>query len=153
MRHAPPTGWANGAISQTCFAAATAIPNIRRAEIAKGEAVAQGRTSRSTVSLYPPMAEEWQLAIQHLRVAYDLRKNRDYTQLWQGIRALGDAARPLESEWWIASEYDVGTAFEFLSRFVDNDDGLVVGPLGASHFRGIRTEGIGWIARNHRRAA
>jgi len=60
------------------------------------------------------------------QINYDLRKNRDYTSLFNKIESYGTWARPLESCWIIATNQSAAQVRDALASVMDSDDGLLV---------------------------
>ncbi|MCF0049273.1 hypothetical protein LXM25_04335 [Dyadobacter sp. LJ53] len=59
-------------------------------------------------------------------INYDLRKQRDYDSLYKAIKSYGTWARPLESTWVIVTEQTAIEVRDYLSKYMDSDDGLLV---------------------------
>lgn len=61
-------------------------------------------------------------------ITYDLRKIRDYNKLYEGITSCspGNWAKPTESQWFILSNKTASQINTYLSRYIDNDDVLMV---------------------------
>ncbi len=64
--------------------------------------------------------------MNNLVISYDLRKQRNYQQLYDAIASLGNAEKVLESVWYVNSAYSVVQCRDYLRRYIDSDDGLVV---------------------------
>lgn len=60
------------------------------------------------------------------QINYDLRKNRDYTSLFNKIESYGTWAKPLESCWIIATNQSAEQLRDSLASVIDSDDGLLV---------------------------
>ncbi|CAI4031899.1 CRISPR-associated endoribonuclease Cas2 [Nitrospira tepida] len=59
-------------------------------------------------------------------IAYDLRKpGQNYQNLWDALGRLR-AKKALESTWIVRSESDAPTIREYLRRYIDQNDGLLV---------------------------
>lgn len=59
-------------------------------------------------------------------VSYDLRKVRDYSELYQAIKSYGTYAKILESLWAICTTKSAEEVHNHLSGSIDKDDGLFV---------------------------
>lgn len=60
------------------------------------------------------------------QINYDLRKQRNYEELYKKIKAYGTWCRPLKSCWIIASDKSAMQILNDLRQALDNDDGLLV---------------------------
>lgn len=60
------------------------------------------------------------------QINYDLRKQRNYEELYKKIKAYGTWCRPLKSCWIIASDKTAVQIRDDLQQVMDNDDGLLV---------------------------
>ena len=60
------------------------------------------------------------------QINYDLRKQRNYEELYKKIMFLGNWCHPLESCWLIASEKTASQIAGELFKVMDSDDGLLV---------------------------
>ena len=60
------------------------------------------------------------------QINYDLRKQRNYDELYKKIRSLGNWCHPLESCWLIVSEKTPSQIAEELFKVMDGNDGLLV---------------------------
>ncbi|GAA5556964.1 hypothetical protein Asch01_01680 [Acinetobacter schindleri] len=60
------------------------------------------------------------------QINYDLRKQRNYEELYNKIKAYGTWCRPLKSCWIIASDKTAAQIRDDLKQVMDNDDGLLV---------------------------
>ena len=60
------------------------------------------------------------------QINYDLRKQRNYDELYKKIKAYGTWCRPLKSCWMIVSEKTAEQVRNDLRQAMDNDDGLLV---------------------------
>lgn len=71
------------------------------------------------------------MSVRYL-VSYDLVKNKDYTKLWEALKAIG-AVRVLDSEWVVrrAGTTPKGLA-DYLIQFMDGDDRILVTELSAN---------------------
>lgn len=59
-------------------------------------------------------------------VCYDLRKQRNYEDLYKAIKSYGTYAHILESTWAVVSQKTVEQIRNHLAAAIDNDDGLFV---------------------------
>lgn len=60
-------------------------------------------------------------------ITYDLRRpTRNYETLYQGIQSTGRAFKLLESVWILSTNLSAIDVRNHLSRFVDNNDQLVI---------------------------
>lgn len=60
------------------------------------------------------------------QINYDLRKQRNYDELYKKIKAYGTWCRPLKSCWIILSDKSAMEILKDLRQALDNDDGLLV---------------------------
>ena len=63
------------------------------------------------------------------QINYDLRKQRNYDELYKKIKAYGPWCRPLKSCWIIVSDNTAVQIRDDLKQVMDNDDGLLVTKL------------------------
>ena len=69
-------------------------------------------------------------------VSYDLRRKRNYDELYAAIQSYPKSTRILESDWIISSSKTVGQIRDHLVAHIDADDGLFVAALtGAAAWR------------------
>lgn len=59
-------------------------------------------------------------------ISYDLRKQRNYDNLYEAIKSYGTWAHILESEWAIVTSQSSAEVRDFLIKHIDSDDGLLV---------------------------
>lgn len=59
-------------------------------------------------------------------VSYDLKKERDYSELFKKLEAYGNSIHPLESTWFIATEASASQIRDELKEAVDEDDKVIV---------------------------
>lgn len=59
-------------------------------------------------------------------ISYDLRKVRDYEDLYKAIKKYPGAKKILESLWLIDTDSTCLSIAEELFRYMDNDDGIFV---------------------------
>lgn len=59
-------------------------------------------------------------------ISYDLRNSRDYTTLFDAINQCWVAKNVLESFWVVVSNYSAEQIFDYLRKFIDSDDWLIV---------------------------
>lgn len=60
-------------------------------------------------------------------ISYDLcQPNRDYSSLYNAIKAFGTWGRLTESTWAIVSSRTCSEIRDYLMRFIDNNDRLIV---------------------------
>lgn len=60
------------------------------------------------------------------QINYDLRKQRNYDELYKKIKAYGTWCRPLKSCWIIISDKTAPQIHDDLQQVMDRDDGLLV---------------------------
>lgn len=60
------------------------------------------------------------------QINYDLRKQRNYSNLIDKIKAYGTWANPLESCWIIVTEQSASQIRDTLVSVMDRDDGILV---------------------------
>lgn len=72
------------------------------------------------------------------QVDYDLRKQRDYQDLYQRIRSYPSWCHPLESTWVIGTTQTAEQIRDYLMGVMDADDGILVTELtGAAAWKGL----------------
>lgn len=72
------------------------------------------------------------------QIDYDLRKNRNYEELYQRIQNYPNWCRPLESTWVISTSQSASQVANNLLQAMDGDDGLLVTRLnGEAAWYGI----------------
>ena len=65
--------------------------------------------------------------MNNLIVTYDLRKpGQDYADLEAAIKSLGSWAHPQQSVWYVHTGYTMQQTFEFLKKYIDSNDRLLV---------------------------
>ena len=92
------------------------------------------------------------------QINYDLRKSRDYSDLFKKIQSYGTWARPLESCWIIATTQSASQVWDALVSALDSDDGLIItGLSGEAAWRGLdndqASELSNWLKQTLRQAA
>jgi len=86
----------------------------------------------------------------HFLVSYDLHRNRDYTRIINALKEQ-NAARILESVWFVSLSNSAGEVRDWLKGYIDNDDSIIVIELKQdSDWAGIRSQpkGIEWLQKN-----
>lgn len=63
-------------------------------------------------------------------ISYDLIKDKNYEDLTEKIKSLGNWAKPLESFWLLVSDSSVSEIRDALKGVADKDDKIVVIELG-----------------------
>lgn len=63
-------------------------------------------------------------------ISYDLRKDRNYEELYKTIRAYRTYAHALESTWFVITNESAKEIRDKLMKIIDKDDGLIVIELG-----------------------
>lgn len=77
-------------------------------------------------------------------ISYDLNKAKNYDKLYEAIKGIsGIWCRPVESTWYVQSNYTTIHITNFLLGYVDHDDVIVVS----------LTNGSGWSASLNKSAA
>ncbi len=82
-------------------------------------------------------------------ISYDLcSPNRNYSQLYSAIKSYGTWGRLTESTWAIVTDATVVQIRNFLVRFIDNDDRLIIIKSGkeAAWLRAMATNE--WLQQN-----
>ena len=59
-------------------------------------------------------------------ISYDLRNQRNYEELYNAIKEYWVWAKVLESLWIVKTSYNSSEIYDYLSQYIDNDDGLIV---------------------------
>lgn len=82
-------------------------------------------------------------------ISYDLcSPNRDYKQLYSAIKSYGTWGRLTESTWAVVADSTVVQIRNFLMRFIDNDDRLIV-IKGGKEAAWVRTiANSNWVQQN-----
>lgn len=81
-------------------------------------------------------------------ITYDLRKQRDYNSLYEGIKSYWTWARILESTWAVKANGSAEDVFNFLNTFIDGDDGLfVIKSWSNAHWKNINCR-HDWLKSN-----
>lgn len=61
------------------------------------------------------------------QICYDLRApERNYEELYKAIRSYGNWAHPLESTWIVQTMQSASDVAQFLRKYTDANDGLLV---------------------------
>lgn len=92
------------------------------------------------------------------QINYDLRKQRNYEELYKKIMSLGNWCHPLESCWLIVSEKKASQIAEELFKVMDSDDGLLVTRLlNEASWYNLDSEGMkdvtNWLQENLSKAS
>jgi hypothetical protein len=70
-------------------------------------------------------------------ISYDLRTpGRNYTPLYDAIKAYGDWQHPMESFWTISTDDDANAIFNKLSPNIDNNDSLFIIQMDSKDMQG-----------------
>ena len=59
-------------------------------------------------------------------ISYDLNKQKNYERLFEAIRALGTWCHPVDSTWYVKSNYTSVQIRDHLTASIDSDDVLIV---------------------------
>lgn len=79
------------------------------------------------------------------QISYDLRKQRDYTALYERIKTY-HCCHPLESCWVIATQQSAMQVRDNLVQVMDRDDGLMVTRLnGEAAWRSLGDQVSRWL--------
>ena len=79
-------------------------------------------------------------------ITYDLSKPRqNYAGLYSRIMSYGTWAKITESSYAIVTRHTAVEVRDHLSPALDDDDTLLVGPLGRSAWTGLREEVSNWL--------
>ena len=71
-------------------------------------------------------------------ISYDLRKQRNYDQLYEAIKSYDTWAHVLESVWAVKSPKSAVEVRDHLAKYLDADDGLFVIKSGTeAAWRGV----------------
>lgn len=92
------------------------------------------------------------------QINYDLRKQRNYEELYKKIMSLGNWCHPLKSCWLIVSEKTASQIAEELFKVMDSDDGLLVTRLlNEASWYNLDSEGMkdvtNWLQENLSKAS
>ncbi|QXB84983.1 hypothetical protein I6L24_09165 [Acinetobacter lwoffii] len=92
------------------------------------------------------------------QINYDLRKQRNYDELYKKIQSYPNWCHPLESCWLIASEKTAPQIAEELFKVMDSDDGLLVTRLlNEASWYNLDSEGMkdvtNWLQENLSKAS
>lgn len=82
-------------------------------------------------------------------ITYDLNKTKDYPQLYQAIKGLGDWIRDpdLDSVWFVSTSLDANQTNERLLQHIDQDDRIFVTRLYSGEYAGwLNKELWPWIS-------
>lgn len=71
-------------------------------------------------------------------IAYDLNKQKDYTELTDALKAAG-AKKLLYSDWTLRTDDTIRQVFNHFLQYIDGDDALVAAKIEGSEMLGIRT--------------
>ncbi len=86
-------------------------------------------------------------------IAYDLNKGEtssEYKRLIDQIKKLGSWAKPLESTWFVISESSASEIIDYLKKFIDSNDELLVMDVTDDDWAtmGINKEVTDWMKEN-----
>lgn len=80
------------------------------------------------------------------QIDYDLRKHRNYNELYARIKSYGVWCHALESTWLIATNQSAVQVRDHLMRAMDSDDRLLVTQLqGEAAWKGLDPQIVGWL--------
>ncbi|MFT6664716.1 MAG: hypothetical protein ACJA05_001564 [Porticoccus sp.] len=80
------------------------------------------------------------------QIDYDLRKNRNYEELYKRIQNYPKWCRPLESTWVISTSQSASQVANNLLQAMDGDDGLLVTRLnGEASWYGIDPKAAAYL--------
>lgn len=80
------------------------------------------------------------------QIDYDLRKQRNYDDLYKRIKAYGPWCHALESTWLVATNQSAAQIRDNLLGVMDRDDGLLVTRLkGEAAWHGLSAEISDWL--------
>ena len=83
-------------------------------------------------------------------ITYDLAApGRGYEELYDRIKSYGTWAHIMESVWAIVTTSSAAEVREYLSKALDDNDKLLVGPLGAAAWQGLSSKISNWLKDNH----
>jgi hypothetical protein len=83
-------------------------------------------------------------------ISYDLRKAKDYPTLTENLEKIG-AIRVLASVWLLKSEWRAEPIRDWLMKFTDSDDGILVtqiGPDWGSIRLASNAAAVAWLTAN-----
>ena len=84
----------------------------------------------------------------HFAISYDLVKSRNYKRIIDEIERLG-GCRIVESVYFITLPWTTAQVRDHFSRFIDDDDLMVVIPIGGRPFYSrAYTLGTNWIKKH-----
>lgn len=84
-------------------------------------------------------------------ISYDLNKpGKDYQDLYKKIKSLGSTwCHPLDSTWYLVSEYSAAQIRDALLSVMDNSDELLVTTASApGSWHGLSNEVSQWLRNN-----
>lgn len=82
------------------------------------------------------------------QIDYDLRKQRNYDDLYKRIKAYGGWCHALESTWLVVTEQTAVQVRDNLLQAMDGDDGLLVTRLkGEGAWSGLSGEISSWLKK------
>ena len=73
-------------------------------------------------------------------ISYDLRKDRDYSDLYSALKSFANCRHILESVWILESSKTNKEIADELIRNIDSDDGIVVADYNSYAYRGLLEE-------------
>jgi hypothetical protein len=80
------------------------------------------------------------------QIDYDLRKQRNYDDLYVRIKSYGDWCHALESTWFIKTNQSAAQVRDYLMGAIDRDDGLIVTrSAGEAAWYGLSDEVSRWL--------
>ena len=75
-------------------------------------------------------------------ISYDLRQpTRDYTSLYEEIKKMGDYFHPLESNWFVRTNWDAQDIYDKLRPYIDDNDLILI-------IRVDHSDKQGWMVKN-----
>ena len=79
-------------------------------------------------------------------ISYDLKKpGQDYTAVHEAIKSLGDWAKPLESLWFVDTNFTYEDVYDRVHAAMDTNDNLLVMKASIDYVGHFSTEVHNWL--------
>lgn len=82
------------------------------------------------------------------QISYDLKKDKDYPKLYEGIKSYGDYCSALLSMWFIATDQTASQIYNKLKPLIDTDDHIFISEINANHMGYMPKEAVEWLTRH-----
>ena len=80
-------------------------------------------------------------------ISYDHNKQKNYPALYEAIKGIsGTWCHPVDSTWYVKSDFTAVQIRDHLAQFIDSDDVLIVSVVGATAWTSTLSPKVGqWL--------